>query len=136
MLSLFIVLLIILCVILMVVVLLQAAKGGGLSGTFGGSNVTAMFGSRRTSDFLTKSTVVLATVFLLSCLLINLYISSDSGVEESVIQRQSNQINVPQPTAPPVDGIMPPTGDEQQTAPPQDGANEEGAVDQAPTDGN
>lgn len=119
----------------MVVVLLQAAKGGGLSGTFGGSNVTAMFGSRRTSDFLSKTTVVLATVFLLSCLLINLYISSDSGIEESVIQRQSDQINIPQQQAPPTDGFMPQTGDEPTTTP-QDGANDEGEVDQAPTDGN
>ena len=116
MLTLFIILLILLCVAMMLVVLLQSAKGGGLSGTFGGSNVSAMFGSRRTSDFLSKSTVVLATVFLISCLLINLYISYDTGVEESMIQRQSNQIQVPPPTAPPIDGQMPQTGEEQ--APP------------------
>lgn len=94
------------------VILLQSSKGSGLSGTFGGgsSNVTAVFGARRTSDFLTKSTVVLACIFLVSCLLINIYISKSDGVDESIIQQNAGQQQQQ----------VPPTMDPNQVPPPQE----------------
>jgi preprotein translocase subunit SecG len=49
-------------VLLMVAVLMQASKGGGLAGTLGSSNMGTVFGVRRTSDFLTKTTTILAAV--------------------------------------------------------------------------
>lgn len=110
MITLLIVFLVIVCVLLIAVVLMQASKGGGLTSTFGGSNVTSMFGARRTSDFLSKSTIVLATVFLLVSLLMNLYISKTTDTSESVLQKNSGsapgqqtipQQNIPSPDAPP-----------------------------------
>lgn len=87
----------------MIVVLMQASKGGGLSGLVGGSGVSTMFGARRTSDFLSKSTIVLAVIFMLASLLLNLYISKSSKDVESIIQKNSQNQQVPQrtPIAPP-----------------------------------
>lgn len=98
------------CILLVTVVLMQASKGGGLIGAIGGTNVSTMFGARRTSDFLSKTTVVLAIIFLLSSLLLNLYISNMSDTSESIIQTQSGSQQLPPPTAPPQNQL--PGGDQ------------------------
>lgn len=41
----------------------QNPKGGGLSGTFGGSS-SAQFGVQRTNDFMEKATWVLASIIV------------------------------------------------------------------------
>ena len=51
-----------LSVLLIIIIMAQNPKGGGLSGTFGGS--TAQFGVQRTNDFMEKATWVLATVIV------------------------------------------------------------------------
>jgi preprotein translocase subunit SecG len=91
MITFFIFLLIIACILLMIDVLMQSSKGGGLSGLVGGSGVSTMFGARRTSDFLSKSTIVLAVFFLLASLLLNIYISKSGKEVESIIQKGANQ---------------------------------------------
>ena len=58
-------------VILVLIVLAQNSKGGGLSGTFGGSGSQVM-GAKRTSDFLEKLTWGLAGAILLLSLGANL----------------------------------------------------------------
>jgi preprotein translocase subunit SecG len=70
----------------MVVVLMQSSKGGGLASAFGGSQVTTMFGARRTSDFLQKATITLAIVFMVVCLVLNLYISKRTASTDSFLQ--------------------------------------------------
>lgn len=92
------------CILLMVVVLMQASKGGGLSGLVGGSGVSTMFGARRTSDFLSKSTIVLAVIFMLGALLLNIYISKSGQSVESIIQKNSQEQQMPQRTP-----VTPPT---------------------------
>ena len=74
-------------VLLIIVVLMQASKGGGLAGSFGGSNIGAVFGVRRTSDFLTKATTYLAGAFLVLAFVINfLFLPRTGQQQESVIQ--------------------------------------------------
>ena len=81
-------------VFLMIVILMQASKGGGLAGTLGTSNMGTVFGVRRTSDFLTKTTTVLATLFMAIALFINLVVLPRAEKSQvSVIQ------SGPQPTA-------------------------------------
>jgi preprotein translocase subunit SecG len=104
MVTIFIILLIIVCILLTIVVLMQASKGGGLSGLVGGSGVSTMFGARRTSDFLSKSTIVLAVIFLLGSLLLNIFISKGSKDVESIIQKNSGTQQMPQRTP-----VTPPT---------------------------
>lgn len=104
MITFFIVILLIVCVLLMAVVLMQSSKGGGLSGLVGGSGVSTMFGARRTSDFLSKSTIALAVIFLLASLLLNIYISKSGKDVESIIQKNSGTQQMPQRTP-----VTPPT---------------------------
>lgn len=57
------------CILLVIVVLMQSAKGEGLAGAFGGGGglTGAVFGGRGAASFLSKSTTVLAIVFMLNC---------------------------------------------------------------------
>ena len=64
---------IIISVIMMVAILMQSSKGGGLAGSFGGSGMGTVFGVRRTADFLSKSTTILATIFIALSIIINLF---------------------------------------------------------------
>ena len=90
-------------VLLIVVVLLQSSKGGGLAGTFGGAgNMGAMFGTRRTADFLSKSTWWLAGIVAGLALMINLFfLPGQTTSEQRSIIQQSGRTNIPQtPTLP------------------------------------
>ncbi len=92
---------VIIAIVLIIIVLLQASKGGGLAGTFGGSGLGTMFGSRRTADFLSKSTWWLASTLVILILLINLFFlpsAANLDDKESVIQ--SRQSVPTQPTLP------------------------------------
>lgn len=51
------------CVLLIVVIMVQNPKGGGLSGTFGGTS-SATFGVQRTNDFMEKATWTLGTLIV------------------------------------------------------------------------
>jgi len=93
-----IIILVIVAILLMAVVLLQSSKGTGLSGSFGGGGVATSFGVRRTSDFLTKATTILASIFILGSLILNIYINkAGSGTTESIIQRNAGNQQMPPP---------------------------------------
>jgi preprotein translocase subunit SecG len=94
---------VILSLALILVILMQSSKGGGLAGTFGGASVGMMFGVRRTADFLTRSTQILAATFLALSLIINIFFLPRSVISaESAIQRGSQSTTTPQlpPQAP------------------------------------
>ncbi len=63
---------IIVSVLLVVVILLQSSKGGGLSGTFGGTASTTLFGPRGTANALSKITQYLAGGFLVLSLTLSM----------------------------------------------------------------
>jgi preprotein translocase subunit SecG len=89
------------CFLLITVVLMQSSKGGGLAGTFGGGSVGMVFGVRRTSDFLIRATQVLATIFLLLSLVINIFFLPRVSTEESVIRKGgATQQSAPIPQLP------------------------------------
>jgi preprotein translocase subunit SecG len=91
---------VIVCVLLMVVVLMQSSKGGGLAGSFGGGTMGTVFGVRRTADFLSRTTTILAAIFIGLCLLANIAFLPSSGANsESVIQR-GNPTTAPAPLPP------------------------------------
>ena len=62
------------CIMLIAVILLQAGRGGGLSETFGGDSSQTIFGTK-VSTFLTRATVVVASLFLVTSLLLGIMTS-------------------------------------------------------------
>ena len=81
--SIFLVLIIIVSFLLVVVVMVQNPKGGGLSSSFGGGGTQQLGGVKKTTDFLDKSTWVLATVLLILILVSNVAIDGSTGAAES-----------------------------------------------------
>ncbi len=85
--SVFLVLITIVSFLLVVVIMVQNPKGGGLSSTFGGSQM--MGGVQKTTDFLDKSTwtlgAILIVLILLSSLSFSGYGSSESFIDESAL---------------------------------------------------
>tara|TARA_B100000579_G_C22629006_1_gene755645 strand:- start:56 stop:421 length:366 start_codon:yes stop_codon:yes gene_type:complete len=73
--SIFIALIITVCFLLVLVVMVQNPKGGGLSSSFGGET-QQMGGVKKTSDFLDRSTWILATLLLALILISNVTLSS------------------------------------------------------------
>ncbi len=101
MITVFIIFLMLVCIFMAIAVLLQSSKGSGLVGPIAGTGVTTMFGARRTSDFLSKATIIMAVIFLAGSLLLNLYISKGgSGSTESIIQRNAGSQTLPPPNVP------------------------------------
>ena len=66
------VLIMIASILLIIMVMAQNPKGGGLSGTFGGTS-SAQFGVQRTNDFMEKATwtlgIIIVVLILLSVIL-------------------------------------------------------------------
>lgn len=87
-------------------VLIQAGKGGGLAGIAAGGATTQILGARQAPDVLEKGTWILATIFIVLCILTNFAIG-DGTVQESVIQQQAQE-EAAQPLAPlPAEGAQP-----------------------------
>jgi preprotein translocase subunit SecG len=88
-------------VLLMAVVLMQSSKGGGLAGSFGGASMGTVFGVRRTADFLGRATTILATVFILLSLVINIFfLPGKQTTGNSVIQQGGTQTAAPRALPP------------------------------------
>lgn len=64
--------------------MVQNPKGGGLSSAFGGSS-QQLGGVQKTTDFLDRSTWVLATLLLVLILITNSIISSPAEANESTL---------------------------------------------------
>tara|TARA_B100001250_G_scaffold403745_1_gene418714 strand:+ start:554 stop:913 length:360 start_codon:yes stop_codon:yes gene_type:complete len=68
---------VLICIALVFVIMVQNPKGGGLSSTFGGGN--QVLGARKTSDFLEKSTWILAITLVSITLLASFFIESQDN---------------------------------------------------------
>ncbi len=80
--SIFISLIILVCFLLVLVVMVQNPKGGGLSSSFGGGG-QQMGGVQNTSDFLDRSTWILAGLLLILILLSNISLDTGSTIQDS-----------------------------------------------------
>ncbi len=70
-----IILFMILCALLCFVILIQESKATGLGASFGGDSSDSLFGTS-TADVLKKFTGWLASLFLVSCVLLSLWTSA------------------------------------------------------------
>lgn len=86
---------------LIVVILLQQTKGGGLSSVFGGGG-GSMFGGRGAAPFLTKTTVILGVIFVVTSLSLT-FMSAKRATLESAVEKamKKGEVMQPQPTETP-----------------------------------
>ena len=75
--SIFLVLILSVSFLLILVIMVQNPKGGGLSSSFGGDS-QQLGGVKKTTDFLDKSTWVLAGILLILILLSNLTVKKNA----------------------------------------------------------
>ena len=95
--SIFIALIIVVCFLLVLVVMVQNPKGGGLSSSFGGGTGQQVGGVQKTSDFLDRSTWILATLLLALILISNVTLSTGEGISDSkLIDDGSLQQTIPE----------------------------------------
>ena len=101
--TIFIGLIILVCFLLVLVVMVQNPKGGGLSLSFGGSS-QQLGGVQKTSDFLDKSTWILAVFLLVLILLSNISLNQNSqGLESRLI----NENNIEESTMESIPEVLP-----------------------------
>ncbi|SRR5581483_7750034 len=118
--TLVVILIVLVCILVTVVILSQSSKGDGLSGALGApGSVGAVFGVRRASDFLQKTTIWLGAIFVVLCILANLLFlptgnNIPSAVRNGPVPTPQAQQAPPQgrPSAPaaPPSGAQPGTG--------------------------
>ena len=82
-------------VALVVTVLLQRSEGGALGMGGGGSGLGGLFSPRGAADTLTRTTAVLAVLFFLTCLALNL-LALHGRTEKSILDS---------PAAPPITSV-------------------------------
>ena len=75
-------------ILLVISILMQSSKGGGLAGTFGGSSSTAFLSGRQAADTMTKATVVLAILFAILSVTLNIRSLRESGTDQGLIEKQ------------------------------------------------
>ncbi len=69
---------IILCTLLVLIILMQPGKGSDPSAAFGGGSATQLFGAAGPGNFLTQGTGLIATLFMVTSVVLALY-STESG---------------------------------------------------------
>ena len=84
-------LIIFLSFLLVLVIIVQNPKGGGLASTFGGDS-QQIGGVKKTTDFLDRSTWILASLLFLLILFSNITLNSGSDVNESELLNNSDDI--------------------------------------------
>ena len=74
--------------LLILIIMVQNPKGGGLSSSFGG-DTQQIGGVKKTTDFLDKTTWILASLILILILFSNITLNSESdNIESDLIQNQ------------------------------------------------
>ena len=103
--SIFVALIVFVCFLLVLVIMVQNPKGGGLSSSFGGGT-QQLGGVQKTSDFLDRSTWVLATLLLALILVSNITLSSgNDAIDSKLLEDSSIPENFENPIDQPIQEI-------------------------------
>ena len=84
-------LIIFLSFLLVLVIMVQNPKGGGLTSTFGGDS-QQIGGVKKTTDFLDRSTWILASLLFLLILFSNITLNSGDEVNQSELLNNNDDI--------------------------------------------
>ena len=92
----------VIAVALVIFVLLQRSEGGGLGmGSGGGGGMGGLFSPRGATDAVTRTTAILATLFFLVCIGLNLVARQGSG-QKSILETTPLATNPAAPGRKPV----------------------------------
>jgi len=86
------------CFLMIGAILLQSGKGAEIGAAFGGSSQT-VFGSRGPANFLSKFTVVVAAVFMLTSLSLAI-LAKEKTFSSTVIDLKRKETSLPATAAP------------------------------------
>ena len=86
------------CFLMIGAILLQSGKGAEIGAAFGGSSQT-VFGSRGPANFLSKLTVVVAAIFMVTSLSLAI-LAKQRNVSSTIIDMQPKSESAAPPTAP------------------------------------
>lgn len=87
------------CFLMIGAILLQSGKGAEIGAAFGGSSQT-VFGSRGPANFLSKLTVFVAAIFMVTSLSLAI-LAKQRNVSSTVIDLEHKSETTPVPAAPP-----------------------------------
>jgi preprotein translocase subunit SecG len=90
---------VLICFLMVGAILLQSGKGAEIGASFGGSSQT-VFGSRGPANFLSKFTVVVAAVFMLTSMTLAI-MAKERTFSSTVIDLKKKETSQPSPEAPP-----------------------------------
>ncbi len=90
---------VLICFLMIGAILLQSGKGAEIGAAFGGSSQT-VFGSRGPANFLSKFTVIVAAVFMLTSLTLAI-LAKQRNISSTVIDMQQKSDPAASPSAPP-----------------------------------
>jgi len=94
--SIFLVLILSVSFLLILVIMVQNPKGGGLSSSFGGDS-QQLGGVKKTTDFLDKSTWVLAGILLILILLSNLTVKKNAeNIDSKLLNPNDIESTIPE----------------------------------------
>ncbi len=93
------------CFLMVGAILLQSGKGAEIGASFGGSSQT-VFGSRGPANFLSKFTVVVAAIFMLTSLSLAM-LAKDRNFSSTVIDLNKKESSQAAPETPPTTPAAP-----------------------------
>ena len=99
-------LIIVVSFLLILIIMVQNPKGGGLSSSFGG-DTQQIGGVKKTTDFLDKTTWILASLILVLILFSNITLNSESDNFESELIQNQEQLDIQEILENPNDDLIP-----------------------------
>ena len=110
----------IIALLIIVLVLLQRGKGADAGAAFGSGSSGTVFGARGSSNFFSRATAIMATVFFASSLALAYLSSQQAGTTDSLLE-----------DAPPIEAVEEPAGEPAADVLPELGEAVEAAEDTA-----
>lgn len=73
-------------IFLVAVILLQRSEGGALDGLGGSNGASSFLSARGTGNFLTRTTAILATIFIITSISLSLYYKGTDRHAKSILE--------------------------------------------------
>ncbi len=124
------------CALLIMIVIAQNPKGGGLSSAFGGGMASNVMGVKQTTNFLEKTTWIVAVGIMVLVIFTNFFIPSRGSGDEKQQSKMKDQIenmkSLPQQPPTPQQGGQRPQGGQNEGSQQGNGGQQRAPQGQSP----